>query len=150
MLALRFHDHGTPSTSTETLIFRSSLAERPYLTQPWPWVHLGVRRSLAAGLLWHSRVIERRLAQELDTDFMILLPDHLASPSKVRPSSQMQRELFGEIINVTDCQSRTNLTQVDQYAPFENVIRRSFDPSGLVERSPKEQTPIEKMRVHWR
>jgi hypothetical protein len=106
----------------------------------------GVRRSLGVELLWHSRVI----AQEFDTDFMVLLPDHPASPNKVRPSSQMQRELFGEIINVTDCQARTDLTQVDQHAPFENVIRRSLDPSGLVDRSPKEQTPIEKMRVHWR
>jgi hypothetical protein len=35
----------------------------------------------------------------------------------------MPRELFGEFIDVTDRQARTNLTQVDQRAPFGSPTR---------------------------
>jgi hypothetical protein len=60
----------------------------------------------------------------------------------------MQRELLRQIINVHDRQTRPYFTQVDEGAPLENVARCSFDPSGLIERSSKEPTSIEKVRVH--
>ena len=50
------------------------------------------------------------LAQKFDADFMVSLPDHPALASRLRSSCPMQRELFGEIIDITDCQARTNLT----------------------------------------
>ena len=60
----------------------------------------------------------------------------------------MQREHIRKVVDVTNRQARTYFTQVDQRAPFEKVIRPSLNPCGLIERSPKEPTPIKKMRVH--
>jgi hypothetical protein len=60
----------------------------------------------------------------------------------------MQREHTRKVVDITNRQARTYFTQVDQRAPLEKVIRRSLNPCGLIERSPKEPTPIKKMRVH--
>lgn len=75
---------------------------------------------------------------------MVSLPDHPALPPRLRPSCQMEHEVLREIINVANRQARTYLTHVDQSAPFKNAIRCSLNPSGLIDRSPEEQTPIEK------
>lgn len=60
----------------------------------------------------------------------------------------MKRKILREIINVHDRQAPTYFTHVNERAPFEKIIRRSLNPSGLIERSPKEPPPIEKMLVH--
>jgi hypothetical protein len=93
-------------------------------------------------------VLERCLAYEFDADFMVSLPDDPALPTRLGSSCQMQRELLRKIIDIHDRQARTYFTQVNECAPLENVARRSLDPSGLIERSSKEPTPIEKVRVH--
>jgi hypothetical protein len=87
-------------------------------------------------------------ARELDTDFMVALPDHPALPASLRPSGQMEHEALRKIINVVNRQARTFITHVDQGAAFKNAVRCPLDPSGLIDRSPKEQTPIEEIRAH--
>jgi hypothetical protein len=88
------------------------------------------------------------VAHELDTDFMVALPDHPALPASLRPSGQMEHEALRKIINVANRQTRTYLTHVDQGAAFKNAVRCPLDPSGLVDRSPKEQTPVEEISAH--
>jgi hypothetical protein len=67
---------------------------------------------------------------------------------RARFSCQMQGEVIRKIINVSDRQPCTYLGHVDECAPFENVIRSSFDPSWLIDGSPKQQTPIKEMCAH--
>jgi hypothetical protein len=93
--------------------------------------------------------VTRMTRQEFHTYFVVSPPDHPALSPERESSDEMQREVLGEIINVTDCQARTDLAHVDQRAPFKNA-GHFLAPSGLVDRSTKKQTPIEKMRVHWR
>jgi hypothetical protein len=93
-------------------------------------------------------VLQCPFAHELDADLMLALPDHPALPARFRPSSQMEHEALREIINVADRQARTYLRHVDQRAAFKNAVRCPLDPSGLIDRSPKEQTPIEEISVH--
>jgi hypothetical protein len=91
---------------------------------------------------------DQRLIQEFDADLMVSLPYHPALSARLRPSCQMEHEVLREIINVANCEARTHLTHVDQGAPFKNAIRCPLDPSVLIDRSPKEQTPIEEIRAH--
>ena len=81
-----------------------------------------------------------------------LLHDRDATPRGIGDRtwilSSQQGEVIRKIINVPDRQARPYFHIIYEFAPFENVVRRSFDPSWLVDRSPKEQTPIEKVRVH--
>ena len=88
------------------------------------------------------------VGHELDTDFMVALPDHPALPARLRPSCQMEHEALREVINVANRQARTYLTHVDQGAAFKNAVRCSLDPSGLIDCSPKEQTPVEEISAH--
>jgi|SRR5262245_39384856 hypothetical protein len=103
-----------------------------------------------AALLSAEAIIVLRppVGHELDTDFMFALPDHPALPARLRPSCQMEHEALREVINVANGQARTYLTEVDQRAPFKKVIRRSLNPIRLIEGSPKEPTPIQKMCAH--
>ena len=86
------------------------------------------------------------VGHELDTDFMVALPDHPALPARLRPSCQMEHEALREVINVANRQTCTDLTHVDQGAAFKNAVTCPLDPSGLIDRSPKEQTPVEEIR----
>src|SRR6185312_11793349 len=52
------------------------------------------------------------------------------------------------VMDVANRQTRTCVTEVDQRAPFKKVIRRSLNPSRLIEGSPKEPTPMQEMRAH--
>jgi hypothetical protein len=47
-------------------------------------------------------MLERWPVQKFDADFIVSLPDHPALATRLRSSCQMQRELFGEIIDITD------------------------------------------------
>ena len=87
-------------------------------------------------------------AHEFDAYFMIATPHHAALATGLGFSRHMQGEVIRKIINVPDRQARPYFAHIYEFAPFENVVRRSFDPSWLVDHSPKEQTPIEKVRVH--
>jgi hypothetical protein len=93
-------------------------------------------------------VLHCPVAHELHADLMLALPDHPALPARLRPSCQMEHEALREIINVVNRQARTYLRHVDQGAAFKNGVKGPLDPSGLIDRSPKEQTPIEEICVH--
>ena len=77
-----------------------------------------------------------RLDREFDTYFMIALPHYAALATGLKFSCQMQGEAIRKIINVLIV-SRAPISHKLHFHRCEDVVRRSFDPSWLVHRPPK-------------
>jgi hypothetical protein len=78
---------------------------------------------------------------------MIPPPNNPAYPALLKLSRQMQRKAVWQIVNVANRQARTRPRYIDERASLKNS-GQPLNPNGLIDRSTRKPTSIEKAHVH--